>query len=63
MKKKILIVQPIHARGVQVFDDRFEVRTASDPSVATVIREIAGVEGVIVRTAPFPREIMEAATA
>lgn len=63
MKKKILIVQPIHERGVQVFDDRFEVRTASDPSVATVIREIAGVEGVIVRTAPFPREIMEAATA
>ena len=61
MKKKILIVQPIHERGVQVFDDRFEVRTATDPSVATVIREIAGVEGVIVRTAPFPREIMEAA--
>jgi len=61
MKKKILIVQPIHERGVQVFDDRFEVRVASDPSVATVIREIEGVEGVIVRTAPFPREIIEAA--
>jgi D-3-phosphoglycerate dehydrogenase / 2-oxoglutarate reductase len=61
MKKKILIVQPIHERGVQVFDDRFEVRVASDPSVATVIREIEGVEGVIVRTAPFPREIIDAA--
>jgi D-3-phosphoglycerate dehydrogenase len=61
MKKRILIVQPIHERGVQVFDDRFEVRVASDPSVATVIREIEGVEGVIVRTAPFPREIIEAA--
>jgi D-3-phosphoglycerate dehydrogenase len=62
MKQKILIVQPIHERGVQVFDERFEVRTASDPSVATVIREIEGVEGVVVRTAPFPREIIEAAT-
>jgi D-3-phosphoglycerate dehydrogenase / 2-oxoglutarate reductase len=61
MRKKILIVQPIHERGVQVFGDRFEVRVASDPSVATVIREIEGVEGVIVRTAPFPREIIEAA--
>lgn len=61
MKKKILIVQPIHERGVQVFDDRFEVRVAPDPSVATVIREIEGVEGVIVRTAPFTREIIEAA--
>jgi len=40
MKQKILIVQAIHERGVQVFDDRFEVRVASDPSVATVIREI-----------------------
>jgi len=61
MKKKILIVQPIHNRGVQMLDDRFEVRVASDPSVATVIKEIKGVEGVVVRTAPFPREIIEAA--
>lgn len=63
MKKKILIVQPIHESGVRVFDERFEVRVASDPSVATVSREIKGVEGVIVRTAPFPREIIEAADA
>ena len=63
MKKKILIVQPIHERGVQVFDERFEVGVASDPSVATVIKQIKGVEGVIVRTAPFTKEIMEAADA
>jgi D-3-phosphoglycerate dehydrogenase len=61
--KKILIVQPIHERGVQVFDERFEVRVASDPSVATVIREIKGIEGVVVRTAPFTKEIIEAADA
>ncbi|MBW6484800.1 MAG: hydroxyacid dehydrogenase [Syntrophobacterales bacterium] len=61
MKKKILIVQAIHEQGVQVFDDRFDVHVASDPSVATVIKEIAGVEGVIVRMAPFTREIIEAA--
>jgi D-3-phosphoglycerate dehydrogenase len=63
MKKKILIVQAIHERGVQVFDDRFDVRVASDPSVATVIKEIRGVAGVIVRMAPFTREIIEAADA
>ncbi|MHB8907708.1 MAG: hydroxyacid dehydrogenase [Syntrophales bacterium] len=61
MKKKILIVQPIHESGVRVFDDRFEVRVASDPSAATVIKEIKGVEGVVVRMAPFTREIIEAA--
>ncbi len=61
MKLKILIVQPIHERGVRVFDERFDVRVASDPSVATVVKEIKGVAGVVVRTAPFPREIIEAA--
>jgi D-3-phosphoglycerate dehydrogenase len=63
MKKKVLIVQPIHERGMQVFDDRFDVRVASDSSVATVIKEIKGVEGVVVRMAPFTREIIEAAAA
>lgn len=63
MKKKILIVQPIHERGMQVFDESFDVRVASDPSVATVIKEIKGVEGVVVRMAPFTREIIEAADA
>jgi D-3-phosphoglycerate dehydrogenase len=63
MKKKVLIVQPIHERGMQVFDDRFDVRVASDSSVATVIKEIKGVEGVVVRMAPFTREIIAAADA
>ncbi|MHB8771088.1 MAG: hydroxyacid dehydrogenase [Syntrophales bacterium] len=61
MKKKILIVQAIHESGVKVFDDRFDVRVATDPSPATVIKEIKGVEGVVVRMAPFTREIIEAA--
>lgn len=63
MKQKILIVQPIHERGVRVFDERFDVRVASDPSVATLLKEIRGVAGVVVRTAPFPGEIIEAADA
>ncbi|MCG6535598.1 MAG: hydroxyacid dehydrogenase [Syntrophales bacterium LBB04] len=61
MKQKVLIVQATHERGVQVFGDRFDVRVASDPSVKTVIQEIRGVAGVVVRTAPFTREIIEAA--
>ena len=61
MKQKILIVQPISEQGMRVFDDRFEVRVAPDPSVATIIKEIPGVAGVVVRFAPFPREVIEAA--
>jgi D-3-phosphoglycerate dehydrogenase len=59
--KKVMIVQPIHESGATLLKQHFEVKVASDPSVATVIREIAGVEGVVVRTAPFTREIIEAA--
>ena len=39
------------------------VRNASDSSAATVIREIKGVEGGIVRKATFTREIIGAADA
>jgi D-3-phosphoglycerate dehydrogenase / 2-oxoglutarate reductase len=61
MKKKVLLIQPIHESGMAVFGDQFDVRVAPDPSAAMVIREIRGVEGVIVRLSPFTREIIEAA--
>lgn len=59
--KKVLVVQPIHESGLKLLQEHFEVKVASDPSAATLIREMAGVEGVVVRTAPFTREIIEAA--
>lgn len=58
--KKVLICQPIHETGVKVLEG-FDVKVAPDPSEATVIANLAGVEGVVVRTAPFTRAIMEAA--
>ncbi len=61
MRKRVLIVQPIHKSGVEVLEPHFEVKVASDPSVDTVIKEIKGAHGVIVRTAPFTRAIIEAA--
>jgi tripartite-type tricarboxylate transporter receptor subunit TctC len=69
MKQKILIVQPIHERGVQIFDERFEVRTASDwagkgnkitaavstaaGAVDRVMRAISKRTGVPITTVPF----------
>ena len=61
MRKKVLIVQPIHKSGVELLEREVEVVMASDPSVETVRREIKGVHGAIVRTAPFTREIIESA--
>ena len=61
MRKKVLIVQPIHKSGVELLEKEVDVVLASNPSVETVCREIKGVQGVIVRTAPFTREIIESA--
>lgn len=61
MKKKVLIVQPIHKSGVELLEKEVDVVFAPDPSVKTVCIKIRGVHGVIVRTAPFTREIIECA--
>jgi len=61
MRKKVLIVQPIHESGIKLLEKEVDVILASDPSVETVRKEIRGIHGVIVRTAPFTREIIESA--
>jgi len=61
MRKKVLIVQPIHESGISLLKKEVDVVLAPDSSVETVCKEIKGIHGVIVRTAPFTREIIESA--
>lgn len=61
MRKKVLIVEPIHESGVELLKKEVDVVFASDPSVETVCKDIGGIDGVIVRTAPFTRKIIESA--
>ena len=61
MRKKVLIVQPIHESGIRLLKKEVDVILASDSSVETVRKEIKGIHAVIVRTAPFTREIIECA--
>jgi len=61
MRKKVLLVQPIHSEGIELLEKEVEVIFASDISTSTLRREIKGINGVIVRTAPFPGEIIQAA--
>ncbi|MCX7845406.1 MAG: hydroxyacid dehydrogenase [Dictyoglomaceae bacterium] len=59
-KIKVMIVQPIHESGVNLLKSAdFEVIYASSPDPKVVAKEIKGIDGVIVRTAPFPKEIIE----
>ncbi|MCX7795556.1 MAG: hydroxyacid dehydrogenase [bacterium] len=61
---RVLIVQPIHESGVNLLKSAgFEVVYASNPDPKIVAKEIKGIDGVIVRTAPFTSEIIEQADA
>ena len=60
-KQKVLISQPIHEAGLRVLTEKFEARVASDPSEATLVKEIRGCVGMLVRTAPIPASVIEAA--
>jgi len=61
MRKKVLIVQPIHESGIKLLKKEVEVILAPDSSVEIVCKEIKGIHAAIVRTAPFTREIIECA--
>lgn len=61
MRKKVLLVQSIHSEGIELLEKEVEVIFASGISASTLRREIKGINGVIVRTAPFPGEIIQAA--
>lgn len=57
---KVLIVQPIHEEGIKLLRSAgLEVVYATSPEPKVVERDIKGIDGVIVRTAPFTKEIIE----
>jgi len=59
-QKRVMIVQPIHQSGIDLLKDAgFEVVFASNPASHQVANQIRGIEGVIVRTSPFPKEIIQ----
>jgi D-3-phosphoglycerate dehydrogenase len=58
---RILLVEPIHQSGIDVFGPGYDVRIAAHPSEEVVMREIAEAAGAIVRTALFTRAMMTAA--
>jgi D-3-phosphoglycerate dehydrogenase len=61
-KPKVLIPQPIHESGMRVLREKCDVRVAPDFSEATLVREARDCFGFLVRTAPIPGSVIEAAT-
>jgi D-3-phosphoglycerate dehydrogenase len=46
---------------MRVLSEKFETRVASDASEATLVREVRDCAGMLVRTAPIPASVIEAA--
>ncbi|MBD3307199.1 hydroxyacid dehydrogenase [candidate division KSB3 bacterium] len=61
MQKNVLITERIHESGVHDLEQYFNVRVAPDPSFDTLAREIRDADGVLVRTAPITRELLQEA--
>jgi D-3-phosphoglycerate dehydrogenase len=61
-KPKVLISQPIHESGMRVLSEKFETRVSPDPSETTLAKEIKDCAGLLVRTAPIPASVIEAAS-
>lgn len=59
-KPRVLLVQPIHQAGIDLLSN-YDVQLATDPSEETLIREIKGVSGVILRTTQLTAKVIEAA--
>ncbi len=57
-RRKVLIPQPIHESGIAILEPDFEVRVAPDASLETLMREIEDADGLLVRTAPIPKELI-----
>ncbi len=60
-KPKVLIPQPIHESGMRVLAAKCDARVAPDFSEATLVREVRDCFGLLVRTAPIPASVIEAA--
>lgn len=61
MKLKILIPEPISLAGVRYLQERgYEVKMGCDTDVDTLKREVRGFDALLVRTAKYPAEVLEA---
>jgi D-3-phosphoglycerate dehydrogenase len=60
-KKKVLITQAIHESGVELLEGDFEVKVADDYSVEGLKKEVKDAYAIIARTAPVPKEVIDAA--
>lgn len=61
--KKILVIQPLRAEALALFDQRDDVtyQVVTDFSPANILRHVADADAITVRDAPLPAEVLEAA--
>ena len=63
MTKKILIIQPLRSEAFQLFEQRADIsyKFIKDFSPSNILKHIGDIEGITIRNAPLPVEVLEAA--
>lgn len=61
MKRKVLLLQPIHDAGLVLLRERNDVQLAIATSEDTLIREVRDAHAIIARATPITRAIIDAA--
>ena len=64
MKKKILVVQPLHEKALALLDTRKEVsyKVVTDFSEENLLKHVGSADAITVRDAPISRKVIEQAT-
>ncbi|HOM24759.1 MAG TPA: hydroxyacid dehydrogenase [Thermosynergistes sp.] len=60
MKFKVMVVQKVHEAGLNILSEVADVVIASDPTPERLINEVKDVDGILVRSTPITKEILEA---
>ncbi|MGI6605354.1 MAG: hydroxyacid dehydrogenase [bacterium] len=61
MKPQVIVVQRVHQVGLDLLASETDWRLASDPAPEKLKEEVGNADGILVRTTPLTRDVLEAA--
>jgi len=57
--KKVLVTEPIHEEGMKLLEKEVKVIRAENTELKTLLEKAVGCEGILIRSAKIPKELIE----
>lgn len=61
MRFKVMVVQKVHQAGLDILSEVADIVIAGDPTPEQLAREVGDVDGILVRSTPITRKVLEEA--